>query len=53
MLKASPDLLRLVKAPVFSRDEQKKGLTALGRQMGVNNSQGASSFCSRQAPLSC
>jgi len=36
MLKASPDLLRLVKAPVFSRDEQKKGLSALADQMGMN-----------------
>jgi F-type H+-transporting ATPase subunit delta len=36
MLKASPDLLRLVKAPVFSRDEQKKGLSALAEKMGVN-----------------
>jgi F-type H+-transporting ATPase subunit delta len=36
MMKASPDLLRLVKAPVFSRDEQKKGLSALVDQMGVN-----------------
>jgi F-type H+-transporting ATPase subunit delta len=36
MVKASPDLLRLVKAPVFSRDEQKKGLSALLDKMSVN-----------------
>jgi F-type H+-transporting ATPase subunit delta len=36
MIKASPDLLRLVKAPVFSRDAQKKGLSALADKMGVN-----------------
>ena len=36
MLKTSADLLRLVKAPVFSRDEQKKGLSALADQMGMN-----------------
>ncbi len=36
MMKASPDLTRLVKAPVFSRDDQKKGLGALLSQMGAN-----------------
>jgi F-type H+-transporting ATPase subunit delta len=36
MINASPDLLRLVKAPVFSRDEQKKGLSALLDKMSVN-----------------
>jgi hypothetical protein len=31
--RGSPDLYRLVKAPVFSRDEQKKGMDALLRRM--------------------
>jgi F-type H+-transporting ATPase subunit delta len=35
MIAASPDLARLVKAPVFSRDEQKKGMTALLAKMGA------------------
>lgn len=35
-MKASPDLTRLVKAPVFSRDDQKKGMGAILGQMGAN-----------------
>ena len=35
MVKASPDLARLVRAPVFSRDDQKKGMTALLTKMGA------------------
>lgn len=33
MIAASSDLTRLVRAPVFSRDEQKKGMDALLRRM--------------------
>ncbi len=36
MMKASPDLVRLVRAPVFSHDDQKKGMQALLTQMGAN-----------------
>jgi F-type H+-transporting ATPase subunit delta len=36
MMKASPDLTRLVKAPVFSRDDQKKGMAAVLGKMGAN-----------------
>ncbi len=36
MMKASPDLARLVRAPVFSHDDQKKGMGAILRQMGAN-----------------
>ncbi len=36
MMKASPDLARLVRAPVFSRDDQKKGLSAVLEKMGAN-----------------
>jgi len=36
MMKASPDLARLVRAPVFSRDDQKKGLGAILAKMGAN-----------------
>jgi len=36
MMKASADLARLVRAPVFGRDEQKKGMRALLTQMGAN-----------------
>jgi F-type H+-transporting ATPase subunit delta len=36
MMKASPDLARLVRAPVFGRDEQKKGLGAILTRMGAN-----------------
>ena len=36
MMKASPDLARLVRAPVFSRDDQKKGLGAVLDKMGAN-----------------
>ncbi|HWA90850.1 MAG TPA: F0F1 ATP synthase subunit delta [Rhizomicrobium sp.] len=35
-MKASPDLTRLVKAPVFSRDDQKKGMGAVLTQMGAS-----------------
>jgi len=35
MMKTSPDLTRLVKAPVFSRDDQKKGMGAILTQMGA------------------
>jgi F-type H+-transporting ATPase subunit delta len=36
MMAASPDLTRLVRAPVFGRDEQKAGMRALLDQMGAN-----------------
>jgi F-type H+-transporting ATPase subunit delta len=36
MMKASADLTRLVKAPVFSREDQKKGLGAVLEKMGAN-----------------
>jgi F-type H+-transporting ATPase subunit delta len=36
MMKASPDLARLVRAPVFSHDDQKKGMAAILSQMGAN-----------------
>ena len=36
MMAASPDLARLVRAPIFGRDEQKKGLEALLGKMGAN-----------------
>jgi F-type H+-transporting ATPase subunit delta len=36
MMKASPDLTRLVRAPVFSHDDQKKGMAAILSQMGAN-----------------
>jgi F-type H+-transporting ATPase subunit delta len=36
MMAASPDLARLVKAPVFGREEQSKGLGAILKQMGAN-----------------
>mgnify|MGYP001551716644 CR=1 FL=1 len=36
MMIASPDLARLVRAPVFSRDDQKKGLGAVLDKMGAN-----------------
>ncbi len=35
MIAESPDLARLVNAPVFSRDEQKKGMAALLQEMGA------------------
>jgi len=36
MMAASPDLTRLVRAPIFGRDEQKKGMAAVLSQMGAN-----------------
>ena len=36
MMKASPDLARLVRAPVFSHDDQKKGMEAILSKMGAN-----------------
>jgi F-type H+-transporting ATPase subunit delta len=36
MMAASPDLARLVRAPIFGRDEQKKGLEAVLGKMGAN-----------------
>lgn len=36
MMTASPDLTRLIKAPVFSRDDQKKGMAAVLDKMGAN-----------------
>ena len=36
MMKASPDLTRLVRAPVFSHEDQKKGMEAILAQMGAN-----------------
>jgi F-type H+-transporting ATPase subunit delta len=33
LIASSPDLLRLVRAPVYSRDEQKKGMDAILRRM--------------------
>lgn len=36
MVSGSRDLSRLVRAPVFSRDEQKKGMQALLRKMDAN-----------------
>ena len=33
LIAESPDLYRLVKAPVFSRDEQKKGMDAILRRI--------------------
>lgn len=36
MMKASPDLVRLVRAPVFSHDDQKKGMAAILSKMGAN-----------------
>jgi F-type H+-transporting ATPase subunit delta len=36
MMKASPDLTRLVKAPIFGREEQDKGMSAVLTQMGAN-----------------
>jgi F-type H+-transporting ATPase subunit delta len=36
MMKASPDLARLVRAPIFGRDEQKKGMAAVLSRMGAN-----------------
>jgi F-type H+-transporting ATPase subunit delta len=35
MIAGSPDLARLVRAPIFGRDEQKKGMKALLTQMGA------------------
>jgi F-type H+-transporting ATPase subunit delta len=36
MMKASADLARLVRAPVFGAEEQKKGMGAILAQMGAN-----------------
>ena len=36
MIAASADLARLVRAPIFGRDEQKKGMAAVLSQMGAN-----------------
>ena len=36
MMKTSPDLTRLVRAPVFSHDDQKKGMAAILSKMGAN-----------------
>lgn len=37
MMKASPDLTRLVKAPIFGRAEQDKGMRAVLSQMGASD----------------
>lgn len=37
MISASTDLTRFVRAPVFSREAQKKGMAALLDKMGANN----------------
>ena len=36
MVQASPDLLRLIRSPILSRDEQSKGVTALAEQAGLS-----------------
>ena len=36
MIQASPDLLRLIRSPILSRDEQSKGVTALAEQAGLS-----------------
>jgi len=36
MIQASPDLLRLIRSPILSRDEQSKGITALSEQAGLS-----------------
>jgi F-type H+-transporting ATPase subunit delta len=36
MVQASPDLVRLIRSPILSRDEQSKGIAALAEQAGFS-----------------
>jgi F-type H+-transporting ATPase subunit delta len=36
MVQASPDLLRLIRSPILSRDEQSKGIGALAERAGLS-----------------
>jgi F-type H+-transporting ATPase subunit delta len=36
MMQASPDLLRLIRSPILSRDEQSKGIGALAERAGLS-----------------
>ncbi len=36
MVQASPDLLRLIRSPILSRDEQSKGIGALAQRAGLS-----------------
>ncbi|HWO87287.1 MAG TPA: F0F1 ATP synthase subunit delta, partial [Stellaceae bacterium] len=36
MVQASPDLLRLIRSPILSRDERSKGIGALAERAGLS-----------------